>query len=282
MTTTKSDERQRDGTLAECHDCGRAVSGQFCHHCGASVGSTFSGDGLSQAGQSAGTNLAAALNEGLNGAMATLPPRLMTASSTYPVQVTFEPAVHANRVWAIPFVGWFVKSLMLIPHYLGLAAVGVAVSFLQLVLWIPVLTSGQYPEWGYSLVTGTIRWSVRVMAYQFGLTDQYPPFGPGNEGEVVYPVRVTFQPQSRYNRGFAIPVVGYFIKYVLLIPHSILIAVLGFVVGLLQLVLWVPVLFTGQYPSWGYDLCGGYIRWTTRSYAYLLGLTDQYPPFQMG
>jgi hypothetical protein len=39
------------------------------------------------------------------------------------------------------------------------------------------------------------------------------------------------------------------------------------------------VLFTGQYPSWAFQLVVGTYLWSTRVYAYFLGLTDRYPPF---
>jgi hypothetical protein len=41
------------------------------------------------------------------------------------------------------------------------------------------------------------------------------------------------------------------------------------------------VLFTGQYPGWGFSLTAGTLRWTMRVYAYVYGLTDQYPPFSL-
>ena len=47
---------------------------------------------------------------------------------------------------------------------------------LQLGFWISVLFVGKYPELGYQLVGGTIRWQTRVAAYFFGLPDAYPPF----------------------------------------------------------------------------------------------------------
>lgn len=214
--------------------------------------------------------------------MGTLPPSLTLASPEYPVQVTFDPQRGASRFWAIPVLGFLVKGIILIPHYFALMILGMVVGVLQLVLWIPVLTAGRYPEWAFGLVSGTLRWGIRVQSYWLGLTDQYPPFGPGGAGTDTYPVRVTFQRQQSYNRGWAIPVVGLFVKMILIIPHSIILYALGIVVGCLQLVLWVPVLFTGSYPSWGYQLVGGYVRWTLRTAAYIYGLADAYPPFQMG
>ena len=46
-----------------------------------------------------------------------------------------------------------------------------------------------------------------------------------------------------------------------------------------QLVIWVWVLFGGQYPSWAFTLVGGTITWGLRVTSYFFGLTDQYPPF---
>src|SRR5260370_10798760 len=80
------------------------------------------------------------------------------------------------RFWAIPVIGIFAKSIILIPHIVVLYVLGLIVNVVQLVTWIPVLSGGRYPLWGYQLVGGWIRWSARVAAFAFGLTDQYPPF----------------------------------------------------------------------------------------------------------
>ena len=69
--------------------------------------------------------------------------------------------------------------MLLIPHFIILRILQIVVFALQLVLWIPVLSGGSYPEWGYRLVGGYIRWSTRVACYLLGLTDTYPPFRMG-------------------------------------------------------------------------------------------------------
>ncbi len=81
-----------------------------------------------------------------------------------------------SRFWAIPLVGFTIKCLFLIPHVILLYAIGLVAALLLLVSWVPVLFTGQYPEWGTSLIGGSIRWWVRVAAYFWGLTDRYPPF----------------------------------------------------------------------------------------------------------
>jgi hypothetical protein len=72
------------------------------------------------------------------------------------------------------------------------------------------------------------------------------------------------------------------LRAVFLIPHFVVLYVIGAVVAVLQLGLWVPVLMTGNYPDVGHSFVGGYIRWSIRVYSYFLGLTDAYPPFRLG
>lgn len=199
----------------------------------------------------------------------------------YPVQVLFPMLESYNRFYAIPVIGYAVKVIMLIPYLLVMCALGLVVSLFQLVAWIPVLFTGQYPEWNRNLAEGLIRYTKRLASFQYGLTDRYPSFGlqdePGGGGDAV----ITFPRQASYNRIYAIPLLGYWIKGIMLIPHIIVLYVLSIVVGAMLLVTWIPVLSSGQYPAWGHNLVGGWIRWTARVMAFGLGLTDVYPPFSL-
>jgi hypothetical protein len=121
---------------------------------------------------------------------------------------------------------------------------------------------------------------VRVFAFLFGLTDQYPPFSLGSNDD-GYPVQVAIQYPSNPNKFFAIPIIGYYAREILLILHLIVLYVLGIIVYVMQLATWIPVLFGGQYPEWGESFVGGFIRWGARVGAYLYGLSDQYPPFAL-
>lgn len=198
----------------------------------------------------------------------------------YPVHIEFPILESHNRFYAVPFIGYMVKELMLIPYMIALMVLTLLVSVCQLFLWIPVLFTGQYPEFGRNLNMGYIRWVKRTGAFMYGLTDRYPSFSlddhPG-DGDAM----VIFEPQPAYNRFWAIPLVGATVKYIILIPHLIMLYVLGIVVSLINLVTWIPVISGGRYPLWGYQLVGGWIRWSARVMAYWFGLTDQYPPFSL-
>jgi hypothetical protein len=204
----------------------------------------------------------------------------MSMAGTYPVGVDFPIQETYNRLWAIPIFGAAVKALILIPHLIVLSVLLTVVMLLQYVLWIFVLMGGRYPDWGYRFVGGTMRWSIRVSTYYYGFSDQYPPFT--FDGSIPGHADITWEEGQSANLFWAVPVLGLAVKLVILIPHIVILYALSLVAGLLALVTWVPVLFTGQYPEWGRSLIGGYLRWYTRVALYLLGLTDRYPPFQLG
>jgi D-xylose transport system permease protein len=106
----------------------------------------------------------------------TYPPFSRDQQEDFPVRVTFEPPERSARFWAIPVIGYVARSLALIPHAIALIVVTLVVYVVHLAAWVPVLFRGTYPRWAYWLSCGAIRWTLRVNAYFYGLTDQYPPF----------------------------------------------------------------------------------------------------------
>jgi Domain of unknown function (DUF4389) len=195
------------------------------------------------------------------------------AASAYPVDLGLSRPVASARFWAIPLIGIFVKGIILIPHLIIIYVLTYVVGLVQLVIWIPVLFGGRYPDWAFGLVAGYLRWAIRISLYFYGVTDAYPAFGMNAPGDVV------IAHPAVSSRFFAIPIIGAFVRWALLIPHFIILYALSIAVGACQLVIWIPVLFTGQYPGWAFTLVAGTVLWATRVYAYLLGLTDTYPPF---
>lgn len=202
------------------------------------------------------------------------------SASGYPVNLSVPHPVSPSRFFAIPLLGILARYIMLIPHFIALYIVQAIAGVVAIVASFPVLFTGKYPSGMYDITSGYVRWQAHLGCYMFGLTDKYPPFGFGLDPS--YPVQVTFERPEHSSRFFAIPLLGGFARFVLLIPHFIVLYIVAAVAMLLNLVAWIPVLFAGRYPGWQYSFQSGLIRWYARVMAYMFGLTDKYPPFGLG
>ena len=72
------------------------------------------------------------------------------------------------------------------------------------------------------------------------------------------------------------------IKWLLAIPHYIVLTILGIAALFVLIYVWFVILFTGRYPRGAFDFIVGVSRWSYRvqAYAFLLN-TDEYPAFSM-
>jgi hypothetical protein len=73
------------------------------------------------------------------------------------------------------------------------------------------------------------------------------------------------------------------VKWLLAIPHYIVLVFLWIAVIVVVIIAWFAILFTGRYPRGLFGFVEGVIRWENRviAYAFLL-VTDRYPPFRLG
>lgn len=59
------------------------------------------------------------------------------------------------------------------------------------------------------------------------------------------------------NRFWGVPLLGYWVRALVLIPHAIVLWFLALGVGFGILFAWIPDLFNGRMAQWGYDVVGG-------------------------
>lgn len=213
----------------------------------------------------------------------------MTAmNSDYPVQLEIDPAASQNRLTV------FFRPILAIPHWIILAFLGIAAFFVWLFASLSIVVTARYPEGLLRFSTGVARWATRVGAYGGSpnqqdiagatvffvtggfLTDKYPPFTLDEAPD--YPIRLHVEQQvERRNR-----LTGFFpVRVIMLIPHYIVLAILGIFVTLATIVAWLGGTVLGELPGWLHNFIAGYTRWSTRVGVYGGLLVDEYPPFSM-
>jgi hypothetical protein len=94
------------------------------------------------------------------------------------LQTNFD-SLDINRWWGIPLFGFLVRVLVVLPQIVVLSLIWTAVAMTWLVLWIPILASGRYPEWAVSFYSFALLYTTRVAAYALFLPVPYPPIWRG-------------------------------------------------------------------------------------------------------
>jgi Domain of unknown function (DUF4389) len=131
----------------------------------------------------------------------------------------------------------------------------------------------KYPRWWFDWNRELMRLESRVGVYLALMTDRYPST---DERQAV---TLDFSyPEVERDLNRWLPLV----KWLLAIPHYIVLVFLWLGAIIVVIVAWFVILFTGQYPRGMFDYVEGVFRWTNRviGYAFVL-VTDQYPPFRL-
>jgi Domain of unknown function (DUF4389) len=136
-----------------------------------------------------------------------------------------------------------------------------------------ILFRQKYPRWWFDWNLELTRFSTRVSVYAALLDDRYP--STDERQAVRLDLRYPDVP-NELNRWLPL------VKWLLAIPHYILLAFLGLAALVSVVVAWFAILFTGRYPRALFDFVVGVGRWALRvsAYAFLL-TTDRYPPFSL-
>ncbi len=83
------------------------------------------------------------------------------------------PNVKEELSRGMPLVKWF----LVIPHFIILVFLYIALIVCTVTSWFSILFAGFYPRSLFNFVVGAFRWTLRVAAYAILLTtDRYPPF----------------------------------------------------------------------------------------------------------
>ena len=143
---------------------------------------------------------------------------------------------------------------------------------LWLATMLMIVFRAKYPRWWFDWNLEVNRFSARVGAYLFLLRDEYPSTDEHQSVtlDIAYP-----DVQEQLNRVLPL------FKWLLAIPHYIVLVFLWIFALIVVFIAWVAILITGRYPVWMFNYIVGVFRWGIRvlAYAFLL-TTDRYPPFR--
>ena len=145
------------------------------------------------------------------------------------------------------------------------------------VLFAPVLLMilfrRKYPRWWFDFNLQLSRFSTRVGAYMAFMSDTYP----STDEEQYVHLELDYPDAGRdLNRWLPL------VKWLLAIPHFIVLVFLSIGALLAGIGAWFVILFTGRYPRGIFDYIEGVMRWWLRVEAYaVLLITDEYPPFRL-
>lgn len=95
----------------------------------------------------------------------------------YPVQFSVDYPDKQSRMLAlfsIPF--FFIRCLLLIPQFIVIYFISLVAMLAVWFNFLAVLFTGHSSKGLHGFVVGTLRWSIRISSYMYGLTDKYPPF----------------------------------------------------------------------------------------------------------
>ncbi len=183
----------------------------------------------------------------------------------YPVILTVPHAERVSR-WRL-----LLRPIMLIPHFFWLAMYGIPVGVALFVSFWVIIFTGVFPRGMYEFVSKYYRYYMRVIAYSYFLTDVYPPFN-GDETE-PYSVRVHLDYPEKYSR------LSVFFRSILCFPHFFFYFFYFIAFEVVMVIAFWIALILGRLPDSIFQFMKRFFIYYARLEAYIMLLSDEYPPF---
>jgi uncharacterized protein DUF4389 len=194
----------------------------------------------------------------------------------YPVTVSIEARLDGRNRLTTAF-----RPILAIPHSIlagpvywssrtgGVGLLAAAAYVLAIVSWFSLLIAGQQPAGIREFCLYYLRWRTRSLAYMALFRDEYPPFG---DGPYAASIAVAEPAAPRDLSGIAL-------RLLFVLPHLVVLFFLFIGWLVTTVIAWFAILFTRSYPASLYPFGVAVMRWALRVEAYMLLLTDEYPPF---
>jgi hypothetical protein len=202
----------------------------------------------------------------------------MSPPPFYAVRLAIEREPKQSRLLNLPFlVGTVIRLILLVPNLVVFYYLYNAAFLAAFVSMWGILFTGRYPRGLFKLEVGIMRWAFNLGGYLSHLFDDYPPMDL--EQRPDRPLRLDVDYPEHPSRWLNLPFFP--VKFLLVIPHIIVLYVVGIIALLLVFIAQIVILFTGSFPAGLHGFVVGYQRWYCRVIGYLAAFTDKYPPFSL-
>jgi len=162
-----------------------------------------------------------------------------------------------------------------IPHAMMIVLYGIVAQVLGLLSAISILFTGNKPLKWHQFHKSFLNYASLVHMRVYNLADGYPSFSL-NQHEEWFKLEAPYlETQNRLSVLLRL----LFGPIYVLLPHVFVWGFRNAVSSILTFLAFWVVLFTGNYPAPWYNFNIGTLRWILRVQAYMLYLTDDYPPF---
>ena len=205
--------------------------------------------------------------------------------TTYPVQFSVDyPDRSLNRLTSAFRIFVAIPILILLGAVNGGAFTVSTAQGLRYVAWgaggllfigplLMIVFRQKYPRWWFDWNLKLQRFANRVLIYLALMDDKCPSTDDHQSVRLDYSYPDAARDLNRW-----LPLV----KWLLAIPHYIVLFFLEIAALVAVIAAWFAILFTGRYPRGLFDFVEGVARWHNRVIGYALTLvTDVYPPFRL-
>ena len=211
----------------------------------------------------------------------------ITALPAYPARLSVDYPEKLDRLTTIFRIIWIIPIAIILGLLSGsggsvmydqasgqtVRSTGVSIAgSISFATVLMLLFRQRYPRWWFDFQLALTRFSWRVGAYFLLLRDEYP----STEDQQAVHLDVDYPDASQLSRWLPL------VKWLLAIPHYIVLLVLVIGAFFALIIAWVMIIITARYPRALFDYMVGVGRWGLRvsAYAFLL-VTDRYPPFSL-
>ena len=197
----------------------------------------------------------------------------MAEFADYAARLDIDYPGRSNRL-SVLFRFILAIPLWIILFFINASAMFIGVSLMtivQVIVAFSLLLAKRYPDVLWAIQHWFAVFQIRTTIYIDLLADGYP-WDPDPT------VRVELDDPNPAELSRILP----FFKWLLALPHYILLVLLFFFATLSVIVAWFAIIIVGRYPAPLHEFVLGVVRWGFRvnAYAFVLN-TDRYPPFSL-